>query len=248
AMHFTAVSANNVASRLLSVVVSIALAFTGFHYWALVSGYIAQQLFLTIGAWIMCRWLPGAPRRCAGTRESLRFAANVYAHYCFSYFSGNTDNLLVGWRFGAQTLGFYKKAFDLFYVPAQQLLSPISAVVITTLSRFARERHQYHRYFLSGISVLALVGMGIGADLTLFGEDLIRFLLGPGWSETGRIFWFFGPGIGVMLLYQTHSWIHLSVGRPDRWLRWSVVEFLCTAGLFVIGLPWGARGIALAWT
>ena len=98
------------------------------------------------------------------------------------------------------------------------------------------------------MSVLALLGMGIGADFTLVGRDLIRVLLGPGWAESGRIFAFFGPGIGVMLLYNTHGWIHLSIGRPDRWFRWGVIEFLCTAGLFVIALPWGPRGIALAWT
>ena len=57
---------------------------------------------------------------------------------------------------------------------------------------------------------------------------MIRFLLGPGWEESGRIFTFFGPGIGVMLLYNTHGWIHLSAGRPDRWFRWGVIEFLCS--------------------
>jgi len=196
----------------------------------------------------MCRWTPSLPRRVSGTGECVKFAINVYSHFGFNYLSGNTDNLLVGWKFGAGSLGLYKKAFDLFYVPVCQLLSPMSAVAITTLSRFSRERAQYQRYFLSGMSVLALVGMGIGADFTLVGGDLIRFILGPKWAESGRIFAFFGPGIGVMLLYNTHGWIHLSIGRPDRWLRWSVIEFLCTAGLFLIMLPWGPRGIALAWT
>jgi O-antigen/teichoic acid export membrane protein len=248
AMRFTVVSANGVVARAVSVVVSIILAVAGWGYWALVVGNIAQQLSTAVGAWLMCRWTPGLPRRGHGTGASVKFAINVYSHFAFSYFSGNTDNLLVGWRYGAGALGFYKKAFDLFYVPVCQLLSPMSAVVITTLSRFNRERAQYQRYFLSGMSVLALLGMGIGADFTLVGRDLIRFLLGPGWAETGRIFGFFGPGIGVMLLYNTHGWIHLSSGRPDRWFRWGVVEFLCTAGLFVIALPWGPRGIALAWT
>ena len=50
-----------------------------------------------------------------------------------------------------------------------------------------------------------------------------------------------------MLLYNTHGWIHLSIGRPDRWFRWGVIEFLCTVGLFVIA-SLGTRGIALAWT
>jgi PST family polysaccharide transporter len=248
AMRFTAVSANGVVARVVYVIVSITLAVAGWGYWALVAGNVAQQLSTAIGAWLMCRWVPGLPRRAPGTGTSLKFAINVYSRFAFGYFSGNTDNLLVGWRYGAGALGFYKKAFDLFYTPVCQLLAPMSAVVITTLSRFKAEHAQYQRYFLSGMSVLALLGMGIGADLTLVGGDLVRFLLGPGWTESGRIFAFFGPGIGVMLLYNTHGWIHLSIGRPDRWFRWAVIEFLCTVGLFLIGLPWGPRGIALAWT
>lgn len=209
AMRFTAVSANAVVARVASVVVSIILALAGWGYWALVAGNITQPLSTAAGAWLLCRWTPGLPRRAQGTVASVRFALHVYSRFAFGYFSGNTDNLLVGWRYGAGALGFYKKAFDLFYTPLCQLLSPMSAVVITTLSRFKGERAHYQRYFLSGMSVLALLGMGIGADLTLVGRDLVRLLLGPGWTETGRIFAFFGPGIGVMLLYNTQGWIHL---------------------------------------
>ena len=173
---------------------------------------------------------------------------NVYSHFAFSYSTHNTDNLLVGWRYGAQPLGFYKKAYDLFVLPETQLLAPLSAVVVSTLSRVNGDREQFQRYFLRAISVLALVGMGIGADFALVGKDLIRFLLGPGWEEAGRIFALFGPGIGVMLLYNTHGWVHLSIGRPERWFRWGLMEFVCTATLFLLALRWGPSGIALAWT
>jgi O-antigen/teichoic acid export membrane protein len=172
----------------------------------------------------------------------------VYSHFAFSYSTHNTDNLLVGWRYGARSLGFYKKAYDLFVLPETQLLAPLSAVVVSTLSRVSGNREQFQRYFLRAISVLALVGMGIGADFALVGMDLIRFLLGPGWEEAGRIFALFGPGIGVMLLYNTHGWVHLSIGRPERWFRWGLMEFVCTASLFLLALHWGPSGIALAWT
>ena len=52
----------------------------------------------------------------------------------------------------------------------------------------------------------------------------------------------------MMLLYYTHGWIHLSIGRADRWLRWGLVEFSTTAMLFLVGLHWGSIGIAMAWT
>ncbi len=248
AMHFRTTAIINFVAVAVLVIVSIGLALSGWRYWSLVWGIVAQSAATAVGAWLMCRWTPSWPKRVTGTGSGLKFAMSVYSHFAFNYFTRNTDNLLVGWRYGAQVLGFYKKAYDLFVLAATQLLSPITAVAVGTLSRVSSDREQFQRYFLRAISVLALVGMGVGADFVLIGKDFIRVLLGPGWEEAGRIFTLFGPGIGVMLLYNTHGWIHLSIGRPERWLRWGLIEFLCTASLFLLSLHWGPSGVALAWT
>lgn len=248
AMHFRTTAIINFVGQVLQFIVAIGLAMAGWHYWALVWGSVVQTAVVSVGALLACRWMPKRPSRAVGTSSGLKFAMNVYAHFAFTYTTHNTDNLLVGWRFGARSLGFYKRAYDLFVMPQTQLLAPLSAVVVSTLSRVQRDPEQFRRYFLRTISVLALVGMGIGADFVLVGEDLFRFLFGPGWEEAGRIFALFGPGIGVMLLYNTHGWIHLSIGRPERWFRWGLMEFACTVTLFMLTLRWGPSGIALAWT
>ena len=247
-MHFRTTAIVNFYWAGTPVIVSIGLSIAGWHYWALVWGSVTQTAVVAAGAWLVCQWVPSRPGRAPGTASGLKFATNVYSHFAFSYLTHNTDNLLVGWRFGAGALGFYKRAYDLFVMPETQLLSPLSAVVVSTLSRVNRDREQFQRYFLRTISLLALLGMGIGADFALVGEDLFRFLFGPGWEEAGRIFALFGPGIGVMLLYNTHGWIHLSIGRPERWFRWGLMEFGCTVSLFLLALRWGPSGIALAWT
>jgi PST family polysaccharide transporter len=178
----------------------------------------------------------------------VQFAMHVYGRFSVNYGARNMDNVLVGWRFNAQALGFYKKAYDLFALTGGLLVSSLTTVAVSALSRLNRDSLQYKRYLLSALAVTAFVGMGIGADLTLVGKDVIRLLLGPAWAPAGRIFTFFGPGIGIMLLYGTHSWIHLSIGKPDRWFRWGIVEFAFTGLLFLLALPWGAVGIAAAWT
>lgn len=248
AMHFRTTAVINFIGQAILMIVSITLAARGWHYWSLVWGIVAQSTVVAACAWFVCRWIPRWPRRAPDAGSGLRFALSVYSHFAFSYFTRNTDNLLVGWRFGAQVLGFYKRAYDLFVVAATQLLSPISAVAVSTLSRVNRDRGEFQHFFLRAISVIALLGMGIGADFALIGKDFIRVLLGPGWEEAGRIFTLFGPGIGVMLLYNTHGWIHLSIGRPERWLRWGVIEFLFTTSLFLLTLRWGPSGVAFAWT
>ncbi len=247
AMRFGVVSANDLIARAVSIVVAIFLASAGWGYWALVAGAVALSASTCIGAWVSCWWMPGIPRRNPNTGPMVRFAMHTYGRFITGYFSGNLDNFLVGWRLGASQLGFYKKAYDLFVLPTNQLSLSLTNVAVSALSRFQRDLVQYRRYFLSAFGVMAFVGMALSADLTLVGKDLVFVLLGPKWGETGRIFTIFGPGIGVMLLYCTHIWIHLSIGRADRWFRWGLIDMVVTALFLVIGLHWGAEGIAAAW-
>ena len=248
AMRFSLVSANDIAARLLAVFISISLAWAGWGYWALVAGAVVLPLSTCIGAWMLCRFTPSLPRRHPGTASVVRAALNIYGFFAVNYFSRNTDNLLVGWRFGSAALGFYKRAYDLFVLPANQLLFPVSAVALPTLSRLAGDREKYSHYLLRSLAILAFVGMGLGALFTLIGRDLILVMLGPRWAESGRIFTLFGPGIGAMFISGTWSWVHISIGRADRCLRWGIVEFVLTAACFLVALPWGAKGIAFAWT
>lgn len=246
AMRFSAVSANDIVARLASVAVSVTLAFLGWGYWALVAGVITQPLATSVGVWILCRWVPGLPRRAEGTAAIVRFARDVAGNYSVGYFTHNVDNLLVGWRFGPGPLGFYKKAYDLFSLPFSLLT--VYSVAVSTLSRLNRDINQYKRYFLGGLSILAMIGMGLGATLTLVGKDLVRLILGPRWGMAGYIFTFFGPGIGVMLTYGTYGMIHLSLGTTARYFRWGLIEAAVTCLMFLVGLPWGPVGIAIAWT
>jgi O-antigen/teichoic acid export membrane protein len=248
AMRFPAVSANEIIARVMSVVVSISCAWAGCGYWALVAGILTFPFSRSVGAWYLCRWVPGLPRRAAGTEALARFTKNVYGRYTVDYFAHNMDNVLVGWRFGAQPLGFYKKAYDLFALPANQLVKPLTAVAVAALSRFKSDPARYRRYLLNALAVTAFVGMGLGADLTLTGKDVIRLLLGPNWAQSGRIFTFLGLGIGFMFVHATHDWIHLSIGTTERYFRWGLVEFGVTGLLFIPGLSWGPEGVAIAWT
>lgn len=247
AMMFSAVAKNDIVARAVSVTVSIFFGWEGWSYWALVLGVCALPLSTAIGAWSLCRWLPGRPRNASGTGSMLKFAMYTYGRFSVNYFARNADNVLVGWRFGAPSLGFYKKAYDLFSLSAAQLVASTSVVAVSALSRVRGDDAQYRRYLLGAIAVMAFLGMGIAGDLTLTGKDLIRVLLGPGWGEAGQIFTFFAPGIGIMLVYGTHGWIHLSIGRADRWFRWGIVEWTVTILLFFVALPWGPQGIAVAW-
>ena len=57
----------------------------GWKYWALVAGVIAVPFSTSIGAFVLCRWMPGPPRRVAGMTSALRFALATYGNFTAGY-------------------------------------------------------------------------------------------------------------------------------------------------------------------
>jgi O-antigen/teichoic acid export membrane protein len=247
-MEFKITSAIFFASRTVGFVLAIALAWMGWGYWALVINAVAQPLVYAVSAWMFCGWRPGRPARNTGVRSMVVYALHVYGNFSLNYSSRNVDNLLVGRYFGAHALGFYKKAYDIFALPVNQLTAPLTDVALSTLSRLTGEPERYRRYYLDAVSILAFIGMALSLLLTINAHDLILLILGPQWTRSADIFMYFGPGIGIMLVYYTNSWLHLSLGRAERLFRWGFIELLVTVLSFVIGLPFGPEGVAAAWT
>lgn len=247
-MSFYLTSANEILSMIVATAASIAVAFWGWGYWSLVARRVAPQIALVVGAWLMCKWRPGLPALRSGVKSMIKFALNAYGNFSFNYCSKYIDKILIGWRHSTQALGHYSNAYHLFIMPSIQFSYPLLSVAVATLSRLNNEPEKYRHYFLKSISTVAFIGMGLSVWLTLIGKDLILLLLGPQWQKAGQIFTAFGPSIGIMLIYNSHSWIHLSIGRADRWFRWSIVSLVTTVILFILGLPFGPLGVAIAYS
>ena len=216
------------------------LAIAGWHYWALVWGSVAQNAFIAAGAWLACRWIPSATKSRLGHRYGIQVAMNVYSHFAFCVLYSQHRQPPRGLAIWRSRPWILQEGLRLVRSAPNAIMAPMNAVVVSTLSRVNRDREQFQRYFLRAVSVLALVGMGIGADFALVGSDIIRFLLGPGlggvWSNL-RTIWS-GNRSHVAVL---HPWVDSSFNRPSErgGSAGRLIEFVCTASLFLLALRWG---------
>jgi PST family polysaccharide transporter len=247
-MQFYKFAANEIAGTIISVIIAIIVGLMGMGYWALVARRLTYGISSTMGAWIFCKWRPGSPAFGTGVRPMLKFGMNILGNYTVNYFSRNLDKTLIGWQNGAQALGYYSNAYNLFAAPVTQVSMPLTNVAVSTLSRLCNEPEKYRRYYLKALSMLALIGMPMSAFLTVMSHDVILLLLGPQWTKAAEIFSIFGFGIGIQILYSTHGWLHISLGRTDRWFRWGIIASIITIISFLIGLPFGPLGVAIAYT
>ena len=247
-MKFHRIAAIDIGASVISVSIAIAMAFGGLEYWAVVSRQVIVFISSAVGAWILCRWRPGLPRLGVGVIPMVRFALNTYANFCLTYFNRNVDKILIGKYYGPESLGNYDRAYHLSSLLPNQLTMPLANVAFATLSRLRDEPEKYRYYYGRVISTLAFISFPLSAVLTIEGKDLILLILGSQWEGAGVIFTALGPGIGMTVLYSTHGWLHISLGRADRWLHWGIIAFIATVIFYLMGLPFGALGVAIAYS
>lgn len=246
-MQFYKTTANEIIASALSISLAIYLAFADFGYWALVARNVSAELFLVVGAWVLCSWRPGRPAYTAETKKMLGFGFNMITSYFTSYFSQNMDKILIGWRYGASPLAFYDRSYQLFMSPAQQISYPLVHVATATLSRLKHDPPRLRQYFLNALSLLAFVGMPLSAMLSITGRDVIMLILGPQWEPAIPIFIIFSLGIGMQIIYGAHSWLHISLGRADRLRAWGMFSSVFIVAGFSVGMLFSARGVAVSY-
>lgn len=247
-MQFDKFAKIQIYSTLLSTVLSIVFALIGYGYWSIVFRHISLTFFVTVFAWNYCRWVPGRPTIDSQVKEMYVFGINSLGNYFTGYIVRSIDKFLLGYKFDANHLGNYDRAYHLFVLPVNQLSYPFTSVAVATLSRLKNDPILYKQYFIKAFSFLAFFGMYITTLGFIIGDDFIILLLGNDWQFAGRIFTIFSTGIGMMLLYGTNGWLHLSLGRADRFFRWGVFSSIATVLLFIASISYGAIGISTAYS
>ncbi|MFP4013479.1 MAG: lipopolysaccharide biosynthesis protein [Chitinispirillaceae bacterium] len=247
-MQFSDIAKIEIAAALGSISVAVAMALGGFGYWALVARPVALSVINFAGMWLFCTWRPGMPVRGSEVRGLIRFGANTMGFYLVNYFARNLDKALIGWARGPVALGFYHKAYHLFVLPVNQFSIPLQSVAVTTLTKLRNDPEKYRAYFIRAISLLSFVGMPMSTFLAALGDDIILLLLGPQWDKAAEIFSVLGLGAGMQIMYATQGWLHISLGRSDRWFWWGVVGSAIMGLFFVAGLPFGTLGVAAGYT
>jgi PST family polysaccharide transporter len=247
-MLFFGISLIEVVAAFMSSLLAIVLAMNGWSYWALVFRHIAFATCMSAGAWILCPWFPGRPSFSSGIHSMLKFGRNATFSFIIGYFARNLDKILLGRYFGAGELGYYHRAYYLFVLPATQLTEALKNVATSTLSKLRSEPLKYHSYYLKAVSVLSFMGMPISFFFVIESEDVILLLFGQQWMKSAEIFRLLAPATGIWIIYSTKYWLHASLGKSERLLKWAAIDFVVITVGILLGVRFGSTGVALAYT
>ncbi len=243
-MMFLKVNIIHIVAITLGTGMAILLALAGAGYWAIVMRDLISSVTICILTWTLCRWRPGPPKKSPGVLSLIKFGANSVGYYTVNYFANNLDKAIIGKSSGAEQLGYYSRAYYLATTPSSQLTQSLFHVAVSTLSKLREDKDKYRRYYLYAISVISFFGMPMSIFMVVSSKELVLLLLGPQWGRAAELFSILGLAAGINIIYSTNGWLHVSLGRSDRWLKWGIIGSATLSLGFVIGMFFGPEGVA----
>ncbi len=247
-MRFGSLALILIVSLSVSILAAIIAAWYGAGYWALVIMYLADAICGFVGVWVACGWRPGLPVRGTGVRSMVALGGNLTAFNILNYFARNLDNILIGKFSGSGPLGLYSKAYGLLMFPIQQITSPIAAVAVPALSRLQNDPERYRRYYYRAINTIAFITMPLVVILAALSSEIMRIVLGNRWTGASPIFKVLAFAAFFQPVVSTTGWIFISLGQTRRMMHWGLIAVPVIVLSFIVGLPWGAMGVATSYT
>lgn len=246
-LRFNSLAKVEITVSIASTLAAIIAAYFTRSPWALVTRFVLQQGLFCAGVWIASAWVPLRPKRHVGAWRMVRYGISIVGFSILNTSGRQIDSVLIGWRWGSMALGPYAFATRIFFLPVQQLMQPLSEVMIPVLSRLRDEPERYRQYFSS---VLVLIGCIVAppfVSIAVYSREVVVLAAGPGWESAAPILSVFASLGALYVFYSPIGWLMLSHGRAQRYFVWAALYVPIYLFAYVSGLPWGPLGVAIAY-
>ena len=247
-MRFATLTIVDVSSLAGAIALAIGAAALGAGHWALVLLAVSTAGLRAAGLWATSGWRPGRPARAEGLGSMIRFGAYLSGTSLFGTLMRNLDRILIGRFFGPAVAGYYFNAHRLLLMPVSQLNAPLSSVALPTLSRLQDDPERFRLFYRRGVEVVAAASFPAVLTCLIAADHLVPVVLGGQWADSIPIFKALAPAALLASVNVVTSWVYVPLGRTDRQFRWHVFRSCCVMIGFAIGLPWGALGLAIAFS
>lgn len=223
-------------SAVLSGVIGIGLAFSGFGVWSLVAQQISKNAIYTICLWILNKWLPSIRFNMQSFRYMWGFGWKMMLSGLLSNVWKELYQAVVGKFYSPATLGQYSRSKEYAHIFSTNVTAIIQKVSYPALSELqdntTRMVAAYRKLIKTTMLITAVCMLFMGA----IAEPLIYCLIGPKWHQATT----FLPIICVSLsLYPLHA-LNLNMlkvqGRSDIFLYLEIIKKIVAIGPICLGI------------
>lgn len=228
-----------VTAAIISGVIGISMAYTGFGVWSIVAQQVSNLGINTLILWIVSKWLPSGRFSMQSFRNLFGFGSKLLLSGLIDTIWKNIYLIVIGKAFSKADLGYYTRAHQFSDFPSANLTGVFQRVTYPVLSSIQNDDNRLALNYRRVLRVAAYIIFPIMIGMAAVSTPMVRILLTDKWLFTADLLKIICIS---MMFYPVHA-INLNLlqvkGRSDLFLRLEIIKKIIGIIVLIATIPMG---------
>lgn len=233
----------SIPSLIISGLVGIYLAYSGYGVWSLVWSGIVQAFVNSVQLWWYGKWSPSLSFSMEKFKYHFSFGYKMTLTSILNTTFTNIYQILIGRFFIASQVGFYTRASSVRQLPVTNLSKALDKVTYPLFASIQNDDVRLKRAYKEIMQMVIFIVAPVLIFLGALGEPLFRFLFTEKWLPAVP---YFQVLCIAGILFPVHSY-NLNIlkvkGRSDLFLKLEVIKKIMIIATIVVSFQFGIMGL-----
>ena len=211
-------------ATILSMPITLYLAYCGWSVWALMTGNIISATISLISVWFISPWKPRFRFSTASFRDLFGFGSKLTAAGLLHTAYSHLKTFIIGKFYSANDLGLYSKGSHLAELPPQTCTSILGAVTYPILATLQHEKDKLISVYRKYIKIASLPIMWGCLLLTAMAEPFVEVCFGEKWLPCAIYVQIVSLGMAFDHICVINLNLLYVLGRSDLVLRLEIIK------------------------
>lgn len=236
---------SSLGAVLLSGVVGVSMAYSGYGVWALVGQQMTSIMALCLIMWFTVKWRPKLLFSIIRVKELFSFGWKLLASGLIDVTVTNLSSLIIGRLYPASMLGYYTKGQEFPNLLMSNVNSSINAVMLPAYAKNQDRRPLIKQIMRRALVTSSFLVFPIMAGLAAVAEPLVKLLLTEKWLMCVPFLQIFCAVYAFWPIHTANLQAINALGRSDIFLRLEIIKKFFGLSVLAVTVPIGIYAMAL---
>jgi len=246
-MQFDVIAKISFTAAIFQGITGIGLAYLGYGPWALVFSTLVSAVVSSAGFWVRTRWMPLLSFDWQAIKENSHMMLNLTFGNLVSYMVNDADKFIIGRWLGDVSLGYYTMATRFCLYPPNTIVPIVTRVLYPSYSRLQDDNAGMRQLLLRASGGIAFITVPLMTGLLILSSPFVHVVLSNKWEAAIELIVFLAP-VGILQSIAAGSNGVMLAKNKTHWVLWTAaIKGVSTILALLAGIPWGIRGVAIAY-
>ncbi len=242
--RFKPIAITVLSSSIISVIVTIVMAYYGMGIWALVTQNLLIALLPMLAFWTITRWKPLLLFSRKSFSDLFNFGGFMFLTAIVNTISDNVQGLLIGRFYNASTMGYYSKAKTTESLASTGISQVIDSFALQLYAEVQNDLPTLRNIIKRLTGTLAYVTLPVIISLLFIAKPLFIILYSDRWLPCVPYFRILAAASLAVCLQAVNLQAIAAIGRSKTMFSWTLFKRVTSLLLIVVGLfSGGVKGM-----